>query len=169
VSESRDEQTPQEHYERFETEVGFLAAVDRLLGEDGRELRIFDPDLATPRIEAPERIERLRAFLAASRTRRLYIAVHDTDHLTRYCPRTLRLLTQFAHAIQVQRTHEEVRHAQDAFMVLDARHYVRRPAARLFRGAIGIHDETEALAMLGRFQEIWSASYPAVSPTTLGL
>jgi len=169
VSEPQTEQVPEERYERFASESEFLAAVDRLLAEDGRELRIFDPDLVALRLEAPERIERLRAFLAASRTRRVYIAVHDTDHLTKYCPRTTRLLAQFAHAIQVQRTHEEIRNVQDAFLVLDARHYVRRPAARFFRGAIGIHDETEALAMLGRFQEIWSASFPAVSPTTLGL
>ncbi len=169
MSESRDDQTPAEHYENFDSEAQYLAAVDRLLGENGRELRIFDPDLTTPRLEVPERIERLRAFLLASRTRRVYIALHDTDHLTRFCPRTMRLLAQFSHAIQVHRTHEEIRHAQDAFMVLDSSHYVRRPVARLFRGAIGLNDETEALAMLGRFQEIWSASYPAVSPTTLGL
>jgi len=169
VSDSQNEQAPQERYERFETTAEFLAALDRLLAEDGRELRIFDPDLVALRFEAPGRIERLRAFLAVSRTRRVYIAVHDTDYLTKYSPRTMHLLAQFAHAIQVQRTHQEIRNVQDAFMVLDARHYVRRPVAHFSRGAIGLNDETEALAMLGRFQEIWSASYPAVAPTTLGL
>jgi hypothetical protein len=41
--------------------------------------------------------------------------------------------------------------------------------ARFWRGAIGIGDESEALSMRARFFEIWAASYPAVSPTTLGL
>jgi hypothetical protein len=31
-------------YERFETNADFQAAVDRLLEQPGRELRIFDPD-----------------------------------------------------------------------------------------------------------------------------
>jgi hypothetical protein len=41
--------------------------------------------------------------------------------------------------------------------------------ARFFRGALGLNDENEALTMRSRFGEIWSASYPAVAPTTLGL
>jgi len=156
-------------YQRFDTESGFQAAVDRLLEQNGRELRLFDPDLQSLRLNAPTRIERFEQFLLVSRTRRLYIVVHDPDYLTRRCPRMMDLLARFAHVIQVNRTHQEIRELQDAFLVLDSDHYVRRPVARFFRGAIGINDETEALAMRGRFMEIWSASYPAVSATTLGL
>jgi hypothetical protein len=79
------------------------------------------------------------------------------------------LLARYSHAIQINRTHEEIRELQDAFMVLDSVHYLRRPVAAFFRGAIGLADENEALAMRGRFNEIWSASYPAVSGTTVGL
>lgn len=156
-------------YQRFDTESGFQAAVDRLLVQNGRELRIFDPDLESLRPNAPTRIERIEQFLLVSRTRRLYIVVHEPDYLTRRCPRMMGLLARFGHVIQVNRTHEEIRELQDSFLVLDAEHYVRRPVARIFRGAIGIYDETEALAMRSRFAEIWSASYPAVSATTLGL
>jgi len=157
------------YYERFDTEAGFQAAVDRLLVQEGRELRLFDPDLSGLRLNTPGRIERLEGFLRASRTRRLYVAVHDTDYLTKYCPRMLDLLARHSHAVQINRTHEEIRKAQDSFMVLDALHYVRRPVAQFFRGAIGVNDENEALAMRGRFGEIWSASFPAVAATTLGL
>lgn len=159
----------QPQYERFEDEEGFQQAVDRVLEQSGRELRIFDPDLAGLRLNLPERIARLQNFLTRSKTRRLYIAIHDTDYVTRYCPRMLALLTRYSHAIQVQRTDQEIRELQDAFFVLDAVHYVRRPVARYWRGAIGIGDEPEALTMRARFFEIWAASYPAVSPTTLGL
>jgi hypothetical protein len=41
--------------------------------------------------------------------------------------------------------------------------------AQFYRGALGLHDEAEALAMRARFQEIWAASFPGVSSTTLGL
>jgi hypothetical protein len=161
--------TPQAEYRQFDGESDFQQAVDRLLAAPGRELRIFDPDLAALKLNDAARVEALKAFLAASRTRRLYVAVHDTDHVTRQCPRMMSLLARYAHAIQIQRTHEEIRSIQDSFLVLDQSHYVRRPVAQFFRGALGLHDEAEALAMRGRFQEIWAASYPAVSSTTLGL
>ncbi len=156
-------------YERFDTSAGFQAAVERLLEQPGRELRVFDPDGAALRLNDAARIESLERFLLASRTRRLYLALHDTEHLTRRCPRMMALLARFAHAIQINRTHEEIRELQDAFLVLDAVHYVRRPVAAFFRGAVGLGDETDGLAMRSRFMEIWAASYPAVSATTVGL
>jgi hypothetical protein len=156
-------------YERFDSNAGFQAAIDRLLEQPGRELRIFDPDLAALRINESGRIERLERFLQASRTRRLYVAVHNPEHITRQCPRMMSLVARFSHAIQINRTQEEIRELQDAFLVLDSVHYVRRPVAQFFRGAIGLGDETEGLAMRGRFMEIWAASYPAVSGTTVGL
>ena len=156
-------------YERFDDRAGFQAAVDRLLEQPGRELRAFDPDGSALLLNDPGRVDKIANFLLASRTRRVYLVVHDTDYLTRHCPRLISLLARFAHAIQVHRTHEEIRELQDAFLVLDSLHYIRRPVAQFFRGAIGLGDETEGLAMRGRFGEIWSASFPAVSATTAGL
>ena len=156
-------------YERFDTNEAFQAAVDRLLAQPGRELRIFDPDGAALRLNDPARVEHIERFLQASRTRRLYLVLHDPNHVQRQCPRMMGLLARYAHAIQINRTHEEIGELQDAFLVLDSMHYVRRPVAAFFRGAIGLADENEALAMRGRFSEIWSASYPAVSSTTVGL
>ena len=156
-------------YERFDTAEGFKAAVDRLLAQPGRELRVFDPDGAALRLNDSARIAALERFLAASRTRRFYLVVHDTDHLTRHCPRMLSLLARYAHAMQINRTHEHIREIQDSFLVLDSQHYVRRPVASFFRGAIGLGDETEALAMRQRFMEIWEASFPGLAATTAGL
>jgi len=156
-------------YERFDTKADYQSAVERLLEQPGRELRIFDPDLTSLRLNDSGRIEQVERFLHASRTRRLYIALHNPDHLTRQCPRMMSLIARFSHAIQVHRTDESIRELQDAFLVLDAMHFVRRPVAQFFRGALSFGDETEGLAMRGRFGEIWAASYPAVSATTLGL
>jgi hypothetical protein len=156
-------------YDRFDDRTGFQAAIDRLLEQPGRELRVFDPDGAALLLNDPVRIERIANFLLASRTRRLYLVLHDTEHLTRHCPRMMSLITRFAHAIQVNKTHEEIRELQDAFLVLDSLHYVRRPVAQFFRGAIGLGDDAEGLVMRGRFMEIWAASFPAVSGTTVGL
>lgn len=160
---------PEPVYEPFDSNAGFQAAIERLLEQPGRELRFFDPDGASLKLNDPARVARLEAFLQASRTRRIYMVVHKPEHITRHCPRMMSLLARYAHAIQIYRTGEEIRELQDAFLVLDALHYVRRPVAAFFRGAIGLDDENEALAMRGRFMEIWGASFPAVSSTTIGL
>lgn len=156
-------------YELFDSETAFQAAVERLLAQSGRELRVFDPDLAALRLNSPERIACIERFLQASRTRRLYLATHDTDHLSKFCPRMMSLLGRFSHAVQIQRTHEEIRQLRDSFLVLDTLHFVRRPEAAFWRGVICLNDRNEAYAMRARFLEIWAASYPAVPPTTLGL
>ena len=156
-------------YARFDYEEDFQRAVDRLLEQPGRELRIFDPDLAALRPNSPARVAQMERFLQASRTRRIYIAVHETDHIVRRSPRLMGLLARFSHMVQINRTNEEIRSVQDAFLVLDANHYVRRPAATFYRGAIGLNDEAEAQAMRSRFFEIWSASFPGVASTVAGL
>jgi hypothetical protein len=156
-------------YERFDSSAGFNAAVERLLAQPGRELRIFDPDGSALRLNDSARIESLERFLNASRTRRIYMVLHDAEHLKRHCPRMLGLLARFSHAVQIHRTHDHIRELQDAFLVLDAQHYVRRPVANFYRGATGLGDEVEGLAMRQRFMEIWEASFPGVSSTTVGL
>ncbi len=156
-------------YERFDSNEAFQHAVDRLLAEPGRELRIFDPDGVALRLNDPARVAALERFLRESRTRRLYLVLHDPEPLQRQCPRMMGLITRFGHAIQVNRTQESIRELQDAFLVLDSMHYVRRPVAGFFRGALGLRDETEALALRVRFDEIWAASDPGVSGTTVGL
>jgi len=156
-------------YERFETMAGFQSAVERLLAQPGRELRIFDPDGTSLRLNDSARIALLERFLHASRTRRIYLVVHNTEHIARQCPRLLALLARFSHMMQINRTHEHIRELQDAFLVLDSQHYVRRSVAAFYRGAAGFGDETEALVMRQRFMEIWEASFPGVSSTTAGL
>lgn len=156
-------------YERFDTNAGFQQAISRLLAQPGRELRVFDPDATALRLNDPARIAELERFLVASRTRRLYLVLHDTEHLTRQCPRMMSLLARFTHAMQIHRTHEQIRELQDAFLVLDSQHYVRRPVAAFYRGAMGLGDEAEGQVMRQRFAEIWEQSFPAVSSTTIGL
>src|SRR5260221_14465282 len=76
-------------YERFDTADGFHAAVDHLLEQPGRELRIFDPEAtALPLNESP-RIATLERFLLASPTQRIHPVPHGTEPLTPHCPRMI--------------------------------------------------------------------------------
>ena len=74
------------------------------------------------------------------------------------------LLARFSHAMQINRTHEHIRELQDAFLVLDAQHYVRRPVAAFYRGADRASaTKSKRSRMRQRFMEIWEASLPGVS------
>jgi len=84
-------------YERFDTNAGFQAALERLVDQPGRELRVFDPDGTALKLNDSSRVARLEGFLQVSRTRRIYMVVHNTEHLTRQCPRMMSLLARYAH------------------------------------------------------------------------
>jgi hypothetical protein len=147
----------------------YLAAFDELVAHVRRELRIFDPDLGQLELNIPERVEGLRRFLTANRDNRLYIAVHNPDHLTRSVPRMMELLAQLGTNIAVHRTEADAARAQDCFVLFDAEHVIRRPVAAQPRGVVLTDDLKEAHAMRERFDEIWQSSLPAVSATKLGL
>jgi len=65
-------------YERFETNADFQAAVDRLLQQPGgaAHLRSRRRRAAAERSAAPRAP---RGFLMSSRTRRIYLVLHNTD------------------------------------------------------------------------------------------
>ena len=78
------------------------------------------PDLAQLELNATHRMESLRRYLVAHRDNRLFIAVHDPDHLTRFLPRMMDLLGAFGANIAVHRTEGDAARAQDCFVLFDA-------------------------------------------------
>lgn len=153
----------------IETRREYLEAFDALLGLARRELQIFDPDLVQLGLDAPERIERLGAFLRQTRGNRLLIAVHDPEHLTRHSPRLAQLIAFFTTDIAVHQTTSEASRAQDCFVLADGQHFVRRAVATHPRGVFARHDAHEGALMRERFDQIWESSEPTAPPTTLGL
>lgn len=147
----------------------YPAAADILLGRAVRELRIFDPALSEYRIETPERIELVRAFLLKNHNNRLYIAVHDPEHIQRYCPRVMDLLAMFSGSMFIHRTEGDAARVQDCFVLADNSSFVRRPVAAQPRGVFIVDDPHEASGMRKRFDEIWESSIPGVPATTSGL
>ena len=53
------EEKQKTEYGRFESDGDFQKALDRLLEQPGRELRLFDPDLKPLRLNSPARIAQL--------------------------------------------------------------------------------------------------------------
>jgi len=144
------------------------AALDLLLARPQRTLRIFDRQLNAS-YNSLQRCELLRAFLLRNRANRVFVVVHDAGNLTRDCPRLLNLLRQFSHAVTVHETDGEGKRACDPIALADERDYLHRFHYDQPRALLALDDPQGAHGLLQRFQEIWEASVPAVSATTLGL
>ncbi len=164
-----DDDRPQPQRTLITLRSEYIEAAERMLGLAQRELRVFDPDLAELDFNARASIDTLRRLLSSGRTHRVYVALHDVEHVKTRCPRLLDLIATFPAALFIFRTEGEATKAQDRFVLADESHVVRRPVAAQPRGAIFIDDPNEAHATRQRFDQIWESSVPAVSATNLGL
>lgn len=135
-------------------------ATRRLLIFDGRLPRSWD---------ASARIDTLKALALADSRHEVRIVVHDAASLRLGCPRLMALAMGFAHVISLRETRPEARHAKDALVIADGRHYVHRFQETAPRAGHGLDDPETANALAGRFDEIWEASDPLGAGRTLGL
>lgn len=144
-------------------------AINVVIPHAQRTLRIFDFNLEDGGYNSPARYAMLQKFLLASRANRIDIALHNTDYLSRYCPRILRLQEQFSHAIQIHQTSEEAKSAQDNYIIVDNAHYIHRFHYDAPRALMALYDPAGALTLSRRFDEIWQKTTPSIFATTLGL
>lgn len=153
----------------LQTRSDYRSAFGRLLGLARRELRIFDPDLADLAMNSSERIDSLSRFLRSGPNRRIFIALHDVDHVCKHCPRFMALLGIYASNILINKTFGDAAKVQDCFALADTEQLIRRPVRAQPRGVLVIGDPKECQPMRERFDEIWESSEPAVSANTTGL
>jgi hypothetical protein len=161
-------ETPQPQHQKLSGNAEYESAVDAVLGRPQRTLRIFDRQLGGG-YNSTKRHDLLRTFLLRSRTNRLYIVLHDASGLVRDCPRLINLLRQFPDAIAINETEPQAKGVYDPFALADERDYVHRFHYDDSRSLLALDDPQGALGLSERFQELWEASFPAVSATTLGL
>jgi hypothetical protein len=161
-------QDPIPEQRKIEGNAQYESALDTLFARPGRQLRIFDRQLGVG-YNGVQRYEHLRGFLFGNRANRVQIVVHDASNLQRDCPRLMNLLRQFSHAMSIHETEPEAKGVYDPFAVMDERDYVHRFHYDDMRGLLGLDDLANARVLVQRFEEIWEASSPAASATTLGL
>jgi hypothetical protein len=159
---------PVPEHRKLEGNREYETALDTLFARSGRKLRIFERQLG-PAYNGLERYDLLRGFLLASRARTIQIVLHDASNLQRDCPRLINLLRQYSHAVTVHETEPQAKAVYDPFAVMDDRDYVHRFHYDDSRGLLGLNDPHEARGFVQRFEELWEASAPAASGTTLGL
>lgn len=160
---------PALEYHKLEGPIDYEKALDSLIPRAHRQLRIFDQDLRNQGYNSQGRFDLLQRFLLQNRANRLTIVLHDTDYLTRECPRMLKLVQQFSHAIDIMRTTDDARGISDPFVIADDEHYLHRFHYDHPRAALTLNDKEGALDLIRRFNEIIEVSEPAAPPTTLGL
>ena len=155
-------------HRKLEGVAQYETAMDELLARPRRRLRIFDHHIGSA-FNRAARHDALRTFLLASRANRVEIVLHEVANLARDCPRLMGLLRSFSHAIAIHETEPQAKGVYDPFAIADDRDYLHRFHYEAARSLLALDDPQGALTMTQRFDEIWEASAPAVSATTLGL
>jgi hypothetical protein len=165
----RDEDTVPAPIRRpLSSESDHQLALDEILLQARRQILIFDRALDA-RWDRPNRVECLRRLCLASPRHLLRIALHDPESMVRNTPRLRALLGPCAHVMAVHKTRDEGRRAEDPLVIVDGRHFVHRFHADLPRGLLALDDPESAQSRIQRFDQIWAASDPGLSGTTLGL
>ena len=144
-------------------------AIDELIALARHHIRVFDQDLSQTGWSSAARTGRLASFLREVRGRRLDIIVHDTRYVQTACPRMIRLLRTYAHAMTIYQTGAEARIATDPLLIVDGRHYLHRFHFEQPRAAMGIHQPEQTQLLATRFDQIWATGESGVSGTVLGL
>ena len=143
-------------------------ALDELIANAAHIVRIFDKSFGRA-FNSPRRCELMRQLLLARRTNRIYVVLHETANITRDCPRLMMLLKHFSHAMSIHQTLPAARLVYDPFAVADDTRFVHRFHYDDMRGAASVGDIANTRVLIKRFDEIWQASCPAITATTLGL
>lgn len=156
-------------HRQLNSTADYTEALDVLIGLARHRLRIFDYNLEDGGYTTLRRYDLLRTFLLASRSNRLEIVLHDTDYLTRFCPRILGLLKQFSHAITIRETTPQAKAIYDPFAIADEACFLHRFHYDNPRALLALHDIEGSHVLIKRFEEIRAASAPAIPATTLGL
>jgi len=148
---------------RRELEVHWYA----LLARARVRLDLFDPDFAVWPLGSPGTEARLRAFLHAGGALRL--ALHDTKHLERSCPRLLRAVRDYSHRVECRQTPRSLRHLSDSFALADGLHVVRRFHCDHLRGESAFDAPAAVELPAHRFEALWEESVSTLAPSVTGL
>lgn len=160
-----DENLPR--HTRLDGIADYVAALDTLCQQARHKLYLFDHDFDGAGYNSEARYAALRGFLLANPANRLFVLAHDTGYLATRCPHMMTLLHQFGTAMSVYQTPNNLQYISEPFSVADEENYVRLFHFDDPRGILAQQDPENARALQSRFLEIWAASHPTPSTTSL--
>jgi len=169
MDSSTSAESPEARVAELATIAEQTAAIDELIALARHHIQVFDQDLSQTGWNNAARTERLAAFLREVRGRRLDIIVHDTRYLESACPRMLKLLGVYGHAMSILQTGAEGKVATDPLLIVDGQHYLHRFHFDQPRATLGVLQPEQAQPLVARFGEIWATGESGVNATVLGL
>ncbi|NHZ99995.1 hypothetical protein [Massilia sp. CCM 8734] len=152
---------------KFNSHAEFEAQLRDCLGRAQLTLKMFDPDFSVFPLGSSETDAALRRFLAGGGA--MQLAMHDSAHIERNCPRFVRLLREFNHKIEVRATPRSLHHLTDSFCIADGMHIVRRFHSVHMRGEAAFDAPAATELSQERFGAIWIEAVSTLHPTTTGL
>ena len=155
--------------ELFTSPGEYQVALDRLLALATKRIWIYDEDLTVLRLETPERIELLRAPLAARHPDGLRIAVRNLGPLQQRQPLLQNLLRAHTHNSAAQQTAEQLASLRDSMILVDDVHALIRFDRDQWRSKLLIDEPDEVAPYRRRFEDIWAEGGTPYGATTLGL
>ena len=151
----------------FSSRTEFEQQLRDCFGRARVRLQLFDPDFALWGLGTAAVDAELRRFLLGKGE--LQLVAHNSDLLERHCPRFLRLLKDYGHAIECRGTGKNLRHLSDSFCLADGRHLVRRFHCDHLRGEASFDAPDATTVSAERFAGIWLESDPGLHASTIGL
>lgn len=152
---------------RFNSRAEFAAHFQQCVARSNATLAMFDPDFSVFPMASSETEEALRHFL--KRGGHLQMAMHDSSHLERDCPRFMRVLQDYSHRMECRVTNRPLRTLTDSFCIGDDVHIVRRFHCDHMRGEAVFASPADTEVSRERFVGIWAESLLGVHSTTTGL
>jgi len=147
----------------------YSAAAARIIAGARHSLVIFDRDLCALRLEDPANIAALTSFLKQPAATSLHIVLRDGELLRSRQPRTLKLLTTFAHRMKIHEAPEHLQRLPDSLLIADARNGLIRFHEDHARSR-EIPDDAEACQpYCQRFDDIWTEGGNPLGATPVGL
>jgi hypothetical protein len=154
---------------KFTLQSEFRTLLRQCFGSAQLQLQLFDPDFSVWALGSSETIEALRAFLLTNGKARIEMVTHRTAYLERDCPRFMRLLAEFSHAIECRVTPKNLQQLTDSLCIADDVHMVRRFHADHYHGEAVCNAPAETPNWRKRFSAIWIESDLGLHASTTGL
>lgn len=153
----------------FDTPAGGQAALDALLANTHRLLRLYDRDSSPWALDAAERHAALRAFCVGGGGRRIECLFDDTHSVTRTLPRLMQLIRDFSHVIEIRQTESDSPRPDQAFALADRTGVLLRADKAALHGTLHTDDPARAASLHQTFDALWQRATVRVSAATLGL
>jgi hypothetical protein len=146
-----------------------IVAIDQVVASAHKHLAVFDVNLHNRGFNSVKRFEALRTFLSRGRDQRLRIVVHDESRMVLENPRLMRLMRDYPMSVAIHRCSESLRHVMDPLVIADDHSFWHHLHVDHPRSVLEMYSISETAPWIGRFEEIWEMSEPAITPTTIGL